>query len=128
MTSSGDEENYYDAAEETESDDGETVPKPSGEAKHAVTGLHGLRGAARKHVAEIAGTRVQSKLCKKRKRRAVRPRQPAVVTLPQAGETLPVEIVFTQTVVDVVWQVLEKYHFSIFLTVTDVDCLLILIQ
>lgn len=128
MTSSGDEENYYDAAEDTESDDDETVPKPSGESKHAVPGPHGHRGTTRKHAVESGGTRIHSKLCKKRKRRALRARQPVVVNLPQAGETLPVEIVFTQSVVDVIWQVLEKFLFSIFLEFVKGWIMLMLIQ
>jgi hypothetical protein len=112
--SSGDEgSNYYDATDGTESDDDESVPKPSGEAKISTSGLPTRRCAARKHCGETTGTHVQSKPCKKRKRRATRARQPLIVTMPQAGDTLPVEIIFTQTVVDVVWQVSRKFHFCI---------------
>jgi len=88
VLSSVDEESYYDAEDDVKSDEAEPLAQSANDAKHA----------SRKPVTR--------KLLKKRKRvKAARAKQPSNVTLPQAGDKLPVEIIYTKTVVDAVWQV-----------------------
>lgn len=95
---------FFDAEEIIDSEEDDAQPQPINNTKL----LNTRKCTSRKHSGEscVGGVRCQMKVLKKKRRKATRPKQPPVITMPHVGEKLAVEIIFAQTLVDVVWQVL----------------------